>query len=122
MSATANLPRHLTQQENRALLDFSVQLHRELVDRLIKVTLYGSKARGDADEQSDLDVLVVIDKEDPETRRFILNLSSDIMLQYGVTLSVIISDQYEIQSLKRWNSLYLRNVEREGLDVWISPS
>ncbi len=43
-----------------------------------RVILFGSRARGDADENSDIDLLVLLDAVDWPTERAIINLAGDI--------------------------------------------
>ena len=61
------------------------------VDRMV---LFGSAARGTADEESDVDVLIVL-KEHPnhEIRNRISNVTLDINLEYDTNLSELIVDQ-----------------------------
>ena len=44
----------------RAVLAFARRARRELGDRIVHIILYGSRARGDYTEDSDIDVLVVV--------------------------------------------------------------
>jgi predicted nucleotidyltransferase len=45
---------HLTENERQALAELVERLHRRHGDDLLRVVLFGSKARGDFDEESDL--------------------------------------------------------------------
>jgi len=51
---------HLTSNEQTGLATFVNRLYQRYGTNLLRVILFGSKARGDFDEQSDLDVLVVV--------------------------------------------------------------
>jgi predicted nucleotidyltransferase len=51
---------HLTPNERAGLAAFIHRLHQDYGANLLRVILFGSKARGDCDDQSDLDVLVVV--------------------------------------------------------------
>jgi predicted nucleotidyltransferase len=83
-------------------------------DRLLHLTLFGSQARGDADPESDIDVLVVLKppvnpgEEIKRTGRAIADLS----LHYDVVISCLFMD--EIHYLTRNGSL-LRNIRKEGV-------
>jgi len=50
----------LTAEENRALMELKDVLKGLLGDRLQVLVLYGSKARGDWDSKSDIDVAIVV--------------------------------------------------------------
>jgi predicted nucleotidyltransferase len=84
-------------QPIEALLDeLKIGLQRLYGDRLKGTYLYGSYARGEADVESDVDVLVVLDDlpsyglEVDRTG----NLISGLSLRYGVSISrVFVSDR-----------------------------
>ena len=91
---------------------FSEQ-YQENLDELI---LYGSQARGDAQEYSDIDVLVVLKQafnyreEIERTSQFIADLS----LEYDTVISrAFIS----VQRFQDENSPFLLNVRREGISL-----
>ena len=44
----------------RAVLEFARRARRELGDHIVQIILYGSRARGDYTDESDIDVLVVV--------------------------------------------------------------
>jgi predicted nucleotidyltransferase len=101
----------------RIILD---DLHRRLEgtygDRFVKLVLFGSHARGDADPESDIDVLVVLRDEveaAAEIERTIgdvVDLSSD----YDTLVGCVFVSQDEYQQR---NSPFLLNVRREGVPV-----
>lgn len=85
-------------------------------DRLFDVILFGSYARGEAHEESDLDVLVVlcgsIDSE--EERPYMVDLATDLLERYGVVVSPVLISEAEFRSA-RWPLLI--NVRDEGVPL-----
>lgn len=61
-----------------ALHRFRDELHSDFDDRLREVVLFGSYARGQATEESDVDVLVVVDGLDEVERRRVFDLAYDV--------------------------------------------
>jgi len=55
---------HLTPNERTGLATFVNRLYQCYETHLLQVVLFGSKARRDFDEESDLDVLVVVHMSD----------------------------------------------------------
>ncbi len=89
-------------------------------DRLKQVVLYGSYARGDYTNESDINFLVVID-EDSETeirhcRQKLNSKISDLELRTDLVISVkMISEQF---CLKYRNTARLSRIFEEGIVVW----
>jgi len=85
--------RHLTSREKAALSEFVARLRARYADRVTLVVLFGSKVRGDFDEESDVDVLVVVEGDDrwPYWRE-ITDLTSDLLLDYEVNMSALVFD------------------------------
>jgi predicted nucleotidyltransferase len=82
--------------------------------RLKGVILYGSWARGEATEDSDIDVLVVLEGHVIPGREIdrMIDIITDINLKYGVLVSVYPVSEEDYYTL---NSPLLINVRREGV-------
>jgi predicted nucleotidyltransferase len=94
-----------------AFEEFAEKADEELGDSLKQLYLYGSVARGDHTEESDVDVFAVVEKrQDLETLR---DLSFDVgVLKHSVSISV----QGEVsEDLDFSQTSYLRNIRREGV-------
>ncbi|MDR0305226.1 MAG: nucleotidyltransferase domain-containing protein [Chitinispirillales bacterium] len=62
-----------------------------LGEKLEKVVLFGSRARGDYDNESDIDIMVLADikpQDTNNTRRKIRALTGDLGLEYDVLVSL----------------------------------
>ena len=97
-----------------------VETFKQLVTRRVKVhevRVFGSRARGDAAEDSDLDVLVVVDQLDHATEKYI----SDCAWEAGFPADIVIMpvaitlDNLENSPLRE--SVFIRTVYREGVFV-----
>lgn len=93
--------------------ELSSQLRSCYEDRLVRLVLYGSHARGDARPDSDVDLLVVLagplDRSAEIAR--IVEFTYDILLRHGVHISAL--PMSETDFLTRATPL-LMNVRREG--------
>jgi predicted nucleotidyltransferase len=85
-------------------------------DNLVEIILYGSYARNDFNENSDIDLLIVLDKLDSAGKQIdnIVDAIYDINLKYNTLISVMPISNDDYRSL---NSPLLLNVRKEGVLV-----
>lgn len=84
---------------------------------LYDVILYGSCARGDYAEDSDIDIMILVDiaqEELGEARKQILDISDQIDLEYDVVLSPVVQNYQLYQQYMPVSGFY-QNVQREGV-------
>ena len=83
-------------------------------DKIKQVILYGSQARGEATEDSDVDVLVVVDDslDSSAVRTSLSDLLFDLLLETNELISVIVIPE---QLFITYNSPFLLTVKEEGL-------
>ena len=99
------------------ILRFSQQVKLILGDKLDKVILYGSYARGDYNEHSDVDIMILTtltDEEIEEVETEIFDLAFDFQMDYDIDISVVIQNKerfnYWLGALPFYN-----NVQKEGI-------
>ncbi|RME86709.1 MAG: nucleotidyltransferase domain-containing protein [Anaerolineae bacterium] len=109
------LKTRLSPQERRALQEFVAYLHKATLGAVERVALFGSKARGDSERDSDIDVLVILKEEDRQVRREILRRAARLSLEYDVLLSPRVIGRKRWEELQGF-SLY-QNVQREAVDL-----
>jgi predicted nucleotidyltransferase len=96
------------------LKEFREEIEKLYDKRLKDIILYGSWARGEAKEESDIDLLVILKggvMPGKEIDRMI-DIITEINLKYGVLLSVFPISEEEYSTL---NSPLLINVRKEGM-------
>ena len=100
----------------RILTALRKQFEKVYGDRLIHMMLFGSRARGDAEPDSDIDVLVVLTgpvNAGEEIRRT-GGIVSDLCLENDVVISCVFMDG---QRYERKKGPLLRNIRKEGVLV-----
>lgn len=83
--------------------------------RLVELRLFGSKARGDSDPESDIDVLIVLEELNREIRKQVSALCCDSSIDHHVVISPILYSLAEFTSGRTRITPFYRNVEREGV-------
>ena len=104
-----------------ALLErFRDELGLTLGSNLEQVVVYGSRARGDEEPDSDLDVLVVLRESAPNVRETIHRVAYKLMwdCEFRPLISLNIIDREHYQLLWEEGSSYLGNILREGIPLW----
>jgi len=80
------------------------------------IILYGSRARGDADEDSDYDVLVVVDGlVDMDLEDAIRSRAYPLELETGAVITLMVYSRQDWDSPRYQVMPFHRNVEREGV-------
>lgn len=88
-------------------------------ERLVSVILYGSYARGDNDNESDVDIAVIAKGSRVELSKYrdaMVKAMSEFMMEYGVLVSL--TEIPEDDFLEYQNVLpYYRNIVQEGVQI-----
>ena len=106
----------LTSELEDILAELRASLEAIYHDRLVHLLLYGSQVRGEAYDESDIDILVVLKgqvnpaSEINRTGEIVSNLS----LQYNTVISCVFMPE---QIFQNEHSPLLLNIQREGLPI-----
>lgn len=108
---------NLSAQEQAALADLQQRLRGALPGVSMRWTLFGSRARGDAEPDSDMDVLVELDLErlDLATKRRIRRLVGEVSLKHSFVISLLLVDR--AQARERGDYAIFANIREEGIPL-----
>jgi len=84
---------------------------------VVDLVIYGSKARGDARPDSDVDVLVVISAGDWRLKDALACAAYDLAIGTEVVPSIQIFTAAEWERLRERQSVFREAVERDGVSV-----
>ena len=104
---------------NRMLEQMSSQLQALFGSHLKNIILYGSYARGEADDDSDVDVLVLVDlprEEIVRYRRAVAKIASEYLFSDNILIAPIIENQAFFEQHQAVLPFY-RNIVSEGVRI-----
>ena len=116
------LPKLNKEELNSLLLPFISKLHDLLGNHLNDVILYGSYARNEAEEGSDIDLMVLVDLSDEEIIKFrskVYDCAGDVFVKENIMLSPVIQNKTLFK-----NSLdslpFYQNIINDGIYLYES--
>ncbi|MBI4775137.1 MAG: nucleotidyltransferase domain-containing protein [Deltaproteobacteria bacterium] len=94
----------------KRLLQKKVKLHRMI--------LFGSRARGDAEPDSDMDVLVVLDEPvSRESRRIVSDYAWETGFEAGIVVAPVVVSRDDWENGPDRESLLAKAVREEGMPI-----
>jgi predicted nucleotidyltransferase len=107
----------LKEIEKKAIGELIEKLRETYGENLVKVILYGSKARGDQTDDSDIDIMVVLgDYVDIKKERFkIYDIVWSVCYIYDLLISVIVKNKSDYE---KFDTGLLKNIKNEGIELW----
>ena len=104
--------------EEKMQSEFVTDVLKILENRLVRIVLYGSVARGTDIEESDIDIaLIMHGRMDSDTEDKLSDLVVDMNLKYDRIFSVIDIDADHFRTWRKELPFY-QSVEKEGIVLW----
>lgn len=107
----------LSPNEQAAVTEYIARIRSHFPGHILAVTLFGSKARGDANADSDIDLLVLVDVENMALRSELWRVASDVSLEYDVVLSVRVFGQARWAEVQRMRLPLYRVIVADGVTI-----
>lgn len=98
----------------QALVGLQSELDARFGSRVRRVCLFGSWARGQASEDSDVDVAIVIDALTPEESRAVYSIAADVQQRVDLAFSPTVMSTERYEQTVRCGGIG-REIERDGV-------
>jgi len=108
---------YLNSSEEKALNKFSSKIKSVLGKNLFDLKLFGSKSTGKFHDESDIDVLVIVNKRDEQTLDAISDALLDIELEYDSRISPVVLTTVEFLQNQKYQTLFYHEVMRNGVTL-----
>lgn len=104
----------MTEQDRKLVAQFRYLLEQRKVE-LHELTVFGSRARGDGDHDSDLDVLVVTGHDTRSVRDAISDCAWEAALGSGVVIATTVISRTDWETGPERSSLLAQAVRQDGI-------
>ena len=109
----------ISSNDKALILEFKTKLPQGILFNLKKLIIYGSRVRGDASLDSDLDIVALVDKKNSDIEKKIDDIAYEVMWEHDfmpiISLKVLAEKQF-YDAVKKGFSFY-QHVAKEGIAV-----
>ena len=116
MTQKKKMPYYLSDKEREAATYFMSRLMDENINPL-SVILFGSKARGDFDAESDIDLLLVLPDVDIVLRDHIRDIAADVAIDFPAYLSTRVWSEGYFREQTRVNTSLFQEIREDGIEL-----
>ncbi len=106
---------NIPERYRRAIDEFVNKARERYGGRIESIILFGSVVRGEAEGDSDIDILVVWRGSKIDGWDALEELAVDILLKYGEYISIKMLYPEEYAGLSKMGSSFIKNIEEEGV-------
>ncbi|MBP7331496.1 MAG: nucleotidyltransferase domain-containing protein [Firmicutes bacterium] len=108
---------YLTPSEEKSLHEFSSKIKSALKENLFDLKLFGSKSTGKFHDESDIDILILVNRRDEHTLDIISEILLDVELKYDSRLSPVVLTAAEFMQNQKHQTLFYNEVARDGVTL-----
>ena len=101
------------ESRSKAIEKFVKKAKELLPEDIIDILIYGSVVRGEAKSESDIDVIVIVRREEFKSQMKLASLAFDVLMDTGEYISV---QAVMPEDFKR-DTIFMRNVREEAISV-----
>ncbi len=117
MNMTIETLPYLTDEEKKILLDLASRIRAFLSDRLVRIVLFGSKARGDFQNDSDIDVAIIVKDLDRKLKDEIYTIVAKVEYGYLRPIASIAFSEEHFDDLLERERRIVRDIQEEGITI-----
>ena len=108
---------NLESNKRAALEEFLSRIRERLSLQITRIRLFGSEARGEATEESDIDLFIVVKSYSKELEASILDEAYELNLKHDVVITPLVYGEEEVNSPLFQITPFYKNVMEEGISL-----
>lgn len=109
----------MNEKERQIIFELKNRLTDDLSKHLKKLVLFGSRARGEETDDSDMDILAIVDEKNLEIEKRLEEIAYQVMWDNDfkpiISLKVL-AESHFLNALNKGYSFY-RHIDKEGITV-----
>ena len=109
----------MNEKDKALIVEFKSRLSPELKTHLKQLIIYGSRAKGNAPDDSDLDVIALVENKTPAIESALDDLIYQVMWDHDFRpiISLKVFEESEFNDALNKGFSFYRNVDKEGVLV-----
>jgi predicted nucleotidyltransferase len=116
-ASTVDLPATLSASEAAAVREFMASVRAALGPNLKEARLFGSRARGEGHEHSDVDIALIVSAEGRARRYELYDLAFDAGVRHGIELAPLVIEESRFRELAARERLIAREITAQGIPL-----
>jgi len=108
----------MTLIHEKTIAHLSERLAKELPNKIESIILYGSAARNQTHEDSDIDILIITQKDDKKLYDKISKIRTQIDLDNNTLTALVQMSKNELERCLKLGSPFLENVMKQGVPLY----
>jgi predicted nucleotidyltransferase len=117
MAEQTPLTLNLAVNEKTALETLLTRVWEKFGSQVLRAALFGSKARGDSNEYSDLDLLLIVTDDHWKFQQPLIEIGAEVGLEYDVLFDLRIISEQRWRYLESIQAGLYRNINRDSVPL-----
>ena len=105
----------MTEKDLKIIEKFKILVSQKV--KIHEVRVFGSRAKGNATKESDLDVFIVVDRLNHSIEKYISDCAWEVGFPEDIIIMPIVVSKEALKNSPIRESIFIKNVYREGISV-----
>ena len=105
---------------DRVIIEFIEMIKKNIGEDVVQCRLFGSCARGDYDDYSDIDIVLLTNCNREESEQYtdtLIDIVTELAMKYYVVVNALCIPFKEYEEKKSWYDFFV-NIEEEGQMIY----